>query len=198
MNDSLTITSFRDGEPFSEHAIAIAHRDRSMEIRELRNVLHQPETLVTRIFELQPHNYLRADLQIRRGSHRLQMVVDWNEGEKIVTVVHNGQVAQESKIGNDPFLLDGPSPMFDWANAIMLLGICDGETFTVPVHVMNVQSGQLAATTYTFRRNDQRISVQKGIDSLADSELVLSPDSFGIGVYYSGGFRYQTIDEEWE
>jgi hypothetical protein len=196
MNDSLTITSFRDGEPFSDHVVAIAHNDRSMEIRELRNVLHQPDALVTCIFELQPRNYLRADMQIRRGSQRSRMVVDWNEAERIVRVTHNDQVIQQCHIDNEPFILDGPSPMFDWANAIMLLGICDGETFTVPVHVMNVQSGLLAATIYTFQRNEQRIIVQKGIDSLADSELVLSSESFGINFYYSGGFHFQAVEEE--
>jgi hypothetical protein len=196
MSDSLTILSFRDGEPFSEHVVAIAHHDRSMEVRELRNMLHQPDALATCIFELQPRNYLRVDMQIRRGSQRSHRMIAVNETERRVSVEHNGHMTQHFYINSDLILLDGPSPMFDWANAIMLLGICDGETFTVPVYVMNVQSGQLAETSYTFHRNRERITVRKGVDSLADSEIVLSPDSFGINVYYSGGFRFQTIEEE--
>jgi hypothetical protein len=198
MSDSLRIMSFRDGDPISEQVVAIAHNVRSMEIRELRNILHQPDSLATCIFELQPRNYLYVDMQLRRDDQRSRIMVRVSEIERSVVVEHNGHVTQQFDCNNDLILLDGPSPMFDWANAIMLLGICDGESFTVPVHVIDVQSGQLSPATYTFHRNDQRIRVQKGIDSLADSEIVLSPDSFEINVYYSGGYRYQNIEEEWQ
>jgi hypothetical protein len=194
----MIINGFRDGEPFSEHVIEIVTGHRSMEIREIRNYLHHPDASATCLFEIGPQSYSKIDVAMRRGDLRASVAIDISD-EGAISVEHNGvQLEPLRHSGGSPVLFDGPTPMFDWVNAVIMLGICDGETLRVPVHVIDIRTGGVILTAFTFRRTDNLITIAKGIDPIADSEIILDRENFQIDRYCSGGcsYRFPKVREE--
>ena len=186
----MVIRAVRDGDLFSEHAAAVTHGPRTIEIREIRVFAHYRDALATCEFEIRSGRYSSVELQSQRGSVRSTTMILTSDDRKI-TAIHDGRPVQEIvHPGSGQILFDGPNPLFDWANAVLMLGIIDGEEIAATVYVIDPRTGSIAPSEYRFRRTGSLITVRKGTDPIFDSQIRMPGEGFGIMEHRSSGLRY--------
>lgn len=195
----MNITAYRDREKFSEHVIAIERGPRTLEIQEIINFVTDPHALTTCIMTVRTEGYTTIDMQIKRATSQSSLQIDVST-DHLVTVKMNGLLTHMlAHTIAGPVLFDGPSPMFDWTNAIMIIGMRDGEEIHIPVYVIDWRVGRLITSEYKFKRRGNRIAINKGLDVLSDSEIAMAETSEVGDIYYSGGYSYlfQGAREAW-
>ena len=84
-------------------------------------------------------------------------------------------------------LVDGPNPLFDYANAMLLIGIQNQETCTHTVHALNWSKGIFYPMEYEFTKQDNTIRITKK-DFGITGEITLDPrtQSMTEAVYTNG------------
>jgi hypothetical protein len=89
------------------------------------------------------------------------------------------------------FLFDCNDPMIDWINAVMILGLCDGEEMVQSVYSVDLDARALRPRPVRFRREGRTITIEKGADPRNDCRLLLDESSFALLEAESAGFRYR-------
>lgn len=100
---------------------------------------------------------------------------------------------QSGEINLEENLFDGPNPMFDYFNAVMMLGLLDGESVVKKVHAINWSTGDLIPCEYVFSRTGNVIDIQKP-DFLGNSKITLSEKDSGLLEYESPEEVYKFVD----
>ena len=137
-----------------------------------------------------PDRFASVDLELGRWGERSIASVRVDD-ERIVTAAFNGGARQELAADSRfPVLFDGPSILFDFANAFMILGIASGEELRAPVNVIDVRGGHLSTSHYSFRRDEAVITILKGTDPADDTEIVLDETHSGPRTCRSRGVVY--------
>lgn len=133
--------------------------------------------------------YSWLDLRFRRGARRSVTRVEVRDDCSLF-VCHNG-VEYSYPTVDDRILLDGPSPMFDWVTAVMIVGVADGEKWEVPVYVVDPDTGSIRRRLYGLRREGLCITIAKGLDPFSDSVIELEEGGLSPRFQRVGGYTIQ-------
>jgi hypothetical protein len=185
--DSITGKVFRNEEHLQDLVVSVETGEHSLEFRELRRSTEHPGARTTCSFTVGPDRYRVIDVRFMRGADKSRTLVEVESGG--VVHVHHNKSGRSFQCRDTPLLFDGPGALFDYVNVMMILGLPPGTECTAPVHIIDHRSGELIRTTYHFKWNENRVAIHKGVDVLADSELVFIPDTYAIAEYLAGGFR---------
>jgi hypothetical protein len=197
------IKAYIDGELLSEHVVSVqASTTRpEMDLREIRNFARHGDARAHCHLVILPDRFESIDIELSRWGERSVASVRVDE-EKMINAHFNGTVHRE--VAGDaryPVLFDGPSILFDFANAFMILGIASGEELRAPVNVLDVRGGVLSTAMYSFRRDESVITILKGADPADDAEITLDEQGSGPrscrsrGVVYIFGEESRAGDE---
>lgn len=124
-------------------------------------------------FRVTPKGYEWLSVQFRHPSLNVtcdvQLLKDnWCE------LTHNGAINRlQIEAGQGPILFDGPNPLFDYMNAILLLGLPDGGRQDAVVQVLDWGGGNVIPVNYSFERRGQTVRVSKDCDFLPGSTFEL-------------------------
>lgn len=186
------IKAYVDGELLSEHVVSVqASTSRhDMDLREIRNFARHADARAHCHMVILPDRFESIDMELSRWGERSIASVRVDE-ERIVNATFNGVVRQEHAADTRyPVLFDGPSILFDFANAFMILGIASGEELRAPVNVIDVRGAYLYTSLYSFRRDDGVITIHKGADPADDTEITLDDQYTGPRTCRSRGVVY--------
>lgn len=186
------IKAYIDGELLSEHVVSVQSSTTrpEMDLREIRNFARHTDARAHCHLVIRPDRFESIDIELSRWGDRSIASVHVDE-EKMITATFNG-VRQEA-IAADvryPVLFDGPSILFDFANAFMILGLGSGEELRAPVNILDMRGAHLSTALYSFRRDDSIITILKGADPADDAEIVLDDKGTGPRTCRSRGVVY--------
>jgi hypothetical protein len=197
------IKAYTDGELLSEHVVSVqANTERhEMDLREIRNFVHHPDARAHCHMVILPDRFESIDIDLSRWGERSVASVRVDE-ERIIRASFGGGARRDHAADTRfPVLFDGPSILFDFANAFMILGIGSGEELRAPVNIIDLRGGYLYTTTYGFRRNEAVITISKGADPADDTEITLDEELAGPRTCRSRGIVYvfgQESDDDQE
>ncbi|MBC8146324.1 MAG: hypothetical protein H7X80_12125 [bacterium] len=186
------IKAYIDGELLSEHVVSVeANADRrEMDLLEIRNYTRYADARAQCHMIIVPDRFASIELDLSRFGERSLATVAIDD-ERIVDASFNGTINQRRIADNRyPVLFDGPSILFDFANAFMILGLSSGEELRAPVNVIDVRGSYLSTSFYSFRRNDAVITISKGADPADDTEITLDDNHVGPRMCRSRGIVY--------
>lgn len=191
----MTIHLYRGDDPIGEQVYRFEPLERAWEVRQIARSTEHPDASSTCILTVMPDRYASVDVRLRRGSERvsLQVMVD----EQRTLVLDAGDRRTEHSVADTRVLFDGPGPIFDCINAVLILGICDGEEMLLPIHALDPEQGIIRRKLYRFSRHGRTISIAKGIDPLGDARILLDEDGFGVVAYQAAGYRYRFAGTQW-
>jgi hypothetical protein len=175
------IKAYADGNLLSEHVVSVmSHTGRpEMDLREIRNYAEYVDARAHCHMVIRPDRFASIDIDLIRWGERSVASVQVDD-ERMITSRFNGGVPHvQPADARYPVLFDGPSILFDFANAFMILGLASGEELRAPVNVVDVRGGVLYTTMYSFRRSDAVITISKGADPADDTEITLDDDCIG-------------------
>jgi hypothetical protein len=186
------IKAYSDGNLLSEHVFSVvSHASRpEMDLREIRNFAEYADARGHCHMVVLPDRFASIDIDLSRWGERSIASISIDD-DRFITASFNGDGRQEVIADSRfPVLFDGPSILFDFANAFMILGISSGEELRAPVNVIDLRGGHLYTTVYSFRRLDGVITISKGADPSDDTEITLDDQFVGPRTCRSRGIVY--------
>lgn len=191
------IKAYVDGDLLSEHVVNVeANPVRSeMDLLEIRNYVGHPDARAQCHMVILADRFASIDLDFSRFGERSIASVRIDE-HHVVDAAFNSNVSHQTIADNRyPVLFDGPSILFDFANAFMILGLATGEDLRAPVNVIDIRGAILSTSFYSFRRNGSVITISKGADPADDTEITLDERHEGPRKCRSRGIVYVFEDE---
>lgn len=126
-------------------------------------------------FRVSPKGYERLSVQFHHPSMDVTCDVQLLKGNWC-ELTHNGNTNRiQIEPGNCPILFDGPNPLFDYMNAILLLGLPDGGREDAVVQVLDWGNGNVIPVNYSFERQGQTVEITRDCDFLPGSTFELGP-----------------------
>lgn len=179
-----------------DQVYSIHNCDKGFEVQGASNSLIYPDARCTSVLNVRPRHYSTAQIVLHRGGVRREIDIRMCDDRTAqLTVDGIAMTGSQWDRENDVhFLLDGPNPMFDFINTIMMLGVCEGDRLRVPVHVIDWRAGALIRTEYLFSRTGYVVHIQKGLDPHDDSRVIIDPDLLGLIGYQTAGYVYMLQD----
>jgi hypothetical protein len=180
---------FRNGQVSQKQLYTLQHESKTLTIRESATLEGKKGIEINCLFSITPIGYSKISISIVRDdviSHELEFTCcNTNSSQMMV----NG-VSKDIELNEEILLLDGPNPMFDYANSIFLLGLQNMETCNRTVHVLDWSKGVFCPLEYEFSKKENSIFInKKGMGITV--EMVLDPNtSFVKEASYSNGEHY--------
>ena len=186
------IRAYVNGEMLSEHVVSVkaSSERREMDLREIRNYAEHSDARAHCHMVILPDRFASIDVELGRWGERNGANIVVDDERTIDASFSDGSAQRLFGDSRYPVLFDGPSILFDFANAFMILGIASGEELRAPVNVIDVRGAHLYSTVYSFRRQDGVITIAKGTDPADDSEIVLDDQLVGPRTCRSRGIVY--------
>ncbi len=162
MKPDLQASHFVDGNLLETQSYTFSQSNRRRAISEQGSFERHPDVHASCEFELSPRGYAAVQVRFEHGEVKVAMSLV-RTGDQIALDFNGTQSELTPALTADGMLLlDGPNPMFDYQNALQLLGLRNGESRTVPVHIIDYQNGRLIRSDYTFhRQSDSQIVIDK-------------------------------------
>lgn len=186
------IKAYIDGELLSEHVVSVQSSTTrpEMDLREIRNFASHADARAHCHLVIRPDRFESIDIELSRWGDRSIASIRVDD-EKTINATFNG-VHQEEVLADTryPVLFDGPSILFDFANAFMILGLGSGEELRAPVNIIDIRGARLSTALYSFRRDESIITILKGADPADDAEIVLDDQGTGPRTCRSRGVVY--------
>lgn len=186
------IKAYIDGELLSEHVVSVqaSTERREMDLREIRNYAEHVDARAHCHMVILPDRFASIDLDLSRWGERAVASVRVDDERLVSAAFSDGSRHEHYADSRYPVLFDGPSVLFDFANAFMILGIASGEELRAPVNVIDIRGEHVSTVTYGFRRTDAIISISKGADPADDTEITLDDQLQGPRTCRSRGIVY--------
>lgn len=179
----------RNGEINQQQSYTFEQRTKSLSITESATVEGQNGLLINCLFSISPKGYSDISLSIMRNgtvSHKLEFA---HSNSNISTMIVNG-TSSTVELNEEMLLLDGPNPMFDYANAMYLMGMQNMETCTRTVHALDWNTGEFYPMEYEFSKKDNIISVNKKDIGITGEILLDETEGYIKEASYSNGEHY--------
>ncbi len=189
MKSTINCTMHRNGEVNQHQCYTIEQGNKSLSIQEHATIEGNKSIAIDCLFSITPAGYSDISLSVARDgniSHKLDFTHHSSESSKMVV---NG-VGSDVELNGEMILLDGPNPMFDYANAMYLLGIQDMEICIRTVNVLDWNTGVFYPLEYEFSKKENTISINKKEMGIT-GELTLDASGSAITeASYSNGEQY--------
>lgn len=193
MNDlsRFTASVTVDGRCVQHQEYQVEQADRRIHIRETGTFPDHPPVTALCEFVAGPEGYHSIDIAFHAPDGGMEVSVHRESNDEVAVTMNDGSPSPVPIADADGIIyFDGPNPMFDYVNAVLLMGIQDGETRTVMVNVLEWSSGTVVQCPYTFSRSAETISIRKDVGMIVEAELVLENDGGGIARYRLGKEEY--------
>ncbi len=185
--DSITGRVFRDTSHLQDLIVSVEPGDKRIEFQELRRSTEDAGARTTCSFIVGPDRYRQIDVRFLRGAEKSRTLVEVEESGAVH--VHHNRNGRSFQCRDTPLLFDGPGALFDYVNVVMILGLPRGTERVSPVYIIDHRSGELIRSINHFRWSGDSVIINKGVDVLADSEIIFLPDTYILSEYVAGGFR---------
>ena len=174
----------QDNELLQEQEYKLIAGSRSWYVSEEGKFTGRPDIKTKCEFDLTPNGYRGVRIQLDTPQKNISYEITGSNGNKYTYFFREEDDMQSGEVSLDENLFDGPNPMFDYFNAVMMLGLVDGESVVKKVNAINWSTGDLIPCEYTFTRNGNVIDIQKP-DFLGNSRITLSEKDAGLLEYES-------------
>lgn len=177
---------------------AVEVGNRFVEVAQSYRTEDRPDVLVRRTFVARPWGFERVVLSMSGPAGEARAEAECEQGRELAFVTHLGRRGGCKVATSRGFtLFDGQGPLFDYVNAFLVLGVCEGESVEHRVNRLDVESGLVEAVTYTFRRTRSSLEIAKpGL--LAEPARLTTPDGdVALLAYEADGesFTFTPIDD---
>lgn len=194
MNDrsSFSASVSLDGRWVQQQEYQVEQADRRIHVRETGTFPDHPSVSALCEFVAEPEGYHSIAIAFHAPDGGMEVSVHRKSKDEVAVVMNDAAPSLVPIADADGIIyFDGPNPMFDYVNAVLLMGIRDGETRTVVMNVLEWSTGTIVQCPYTFSRNGQAISIRKDVGMIVEAELVLENEGGGIGGYRLGKEVYR-------
>ncbi len=180
-----------DGRCVQHQQYQVEQADRRIHIRESGTFPDHPSVTALCEFVAEPEGYRSIGIAFHSPEGGMQVSVNRESKDEAAVAMNDGAPSPVPIADADGIIyFDGPNPMFDYVNAVLLMGIQDGETRTVAMNVLEWATGAIVQCPYTFSRNGRAISIRKDTGEIVEAELLLESEAGGIGGYRLGREHY--------
>jgi hypothetical protein len=174
----------QDNELLQEQDYKLIAGNRSWYVSEEGKFINRPDVKAKCEFNLTPRGYSGVRIQIDTPQKNISYEITGSNNNKYTYFFREEDNIQSGEVNLEENLFDGPNPMFDYFNAVMMLGLVDGESIVKKVHAINWSTGDLIPCEYTFSRNGNVIDIKKP-DFLGNAKITLSDKDSGLLEYES-------------
>ncbi|MBK9247935.1 MAG: hypothetical protein IPM69_07450 [Ignavibacteria bacterium] len=190
MKQSVHCTMMRDGQLSQQQVYTVEHSKQCVTIQEQATVESNKGIDIQCRFSVTPRaGFSAISLSVAKDgqtSHALDFTHHAADGTAMT--VNGVSTAVEFEEGM--VLVDGPNPLFDYANAMLLIGIQNQETCTHTVHALNWSKGIFYPMEYEFTKRDNTILINKK-DFGITGEITLDPQTQSMTeASYTNGEHY--------
>lgn len=178
----------RNGEIKQQQSYTFEQGSKSLKIHEQATLEGNKSIAINCLFSISPKGYSDISISVAKDgniSHTLEF--EYNNSNS--TMVVNG-INRDVELNEEILLLDGPNPMFDYANAIYLMGMQNMETCTRTVHALNWNTGEFYPLEYEFSKIDNIISVHKKEMGITGQIVLDETKGYIKEASYSNGEHY--------
>ncbi len=173
-----------DNELLQEQEYKLIAGNRSWYVSEEGKFIDRPDVKAKCEFNLTPNGYSGVRIQVDTPQKNISYEITGANKNKYTYFFREEDNMQSGEVNLEENLFDGPNPMFDYFNAVMMLGLLDGESVVKKVHAINWSTGDLIPCEYVFSRTGNVIDIQKP-DFLGNSKITLSEKDSGLLEYES-------------
>lgn len=186
----LLMYSKEDNELLQEQEYRLVAGNRNWYVSEEGKFINKPEMKAKCEFNITPNGYSGVRIQLNSPQKNITYEITGSRGKNYTYFFRQEDDMQSGEIDLEEKLFDGPNPMFDYFNAVVMLGLTDGESVVRKVNVINWDTGKLIPCEYTFKRKGNVIEIKKP-DFLGNSRITLSEEDLGLLEYESPGEIYK-------
>jgi len=189
MKQSVHCTMMKNGQLSQQQVYTFEHSSRCITISEQATVESNKNIDIQCRFSVAATGFSAISLSVAKDgntSHELDFTHHRSDGNAMTV---NG-VSSDVEFSEGMVMIDGPNPLFDYANAMYLIGIQNQETCTHTVHALNWGKGIFYPMEYEFSKRDNTIIINKK-DFGITGEITLDPKTqFMTEAVYTNGEQY--------
>jgi hypothetical protein len=176
----------RNGSQIQEQYYEVKPDSGCWKVKETGRFTGHPASLGTCEFTIIPNRYKEIKIEFLHGDNKINTKVDiFRDGRCRITnndsllkyepVTRNGRI----------ILFEGPNPMFDYYNGMVVLGLSDNEKRRVSVNILDWVNANIVPLNYTYRREKNKLIVDKH-QMLPESIFYLPQNEEDTLMYSSG------------
>lgn len=171
-----------DNELLQEQEYRLIARKGNWYVSEEGKFINRPDVKAKCEFNLTPLGYSGIRIQVNTPQKNITYEITGHSGKNYTYFFREEDDMQSGEVDLDGKIFDGPNPMFDYFNALLMIGLEEGKTATKKVNAINWSTGELIPCDYKFTRTGNVIEIEKP-DFLGNSKITLSEKDFGLLEY---------------
>ncbi len=180
-----------DGTCVQHQEYWVEQTRKTIRVRESGRFPEHPGVAAQCEFVTEPEGYHSIDVHLQHPKGSTAVHVHRKSESEVEIAMNGGDNIPISITNSDGIAyFDGPNPMFDYVNAILLMGIQDGEDRTIMMNVLQWTTGEIMQLPYTFSKNNGVISIRKDLGEIVEAKIFLDNDGGGMQ-------RYRIAQEEY-